>query len=263
LDHQGQLAVVSTRLGTLMARLDWAGAPRVWEEGVNHGVLYSDGVGVAWNGLIAVTEAASGTQDTNVYFDGHRLVVTQDISDFEATIEAYTYPDEFEEHSGFGETHSRKRFGLSYRTQSSEGDKLHIVYDALVNEPDRSWSTISDTPEPSTFQWDIVANAVNIPGARPSSHLVVDLGVSHPALVTAVENWLYGTSTEDPRLPDPEEIIDIFEAVTTLRITYNGDGTYTADGPDTVVEPVMDGQFQINAPTALFLDESTFQVQSF
>jgi len=239
-----------------MTRLDWAGAPRGYEIGVSNAVLYSDGVGAAWNGLLEVSEGASGTQTLDHFYDGRRLTILQEIGDFEAALQVFTYPDELED-PGI------QRFGLSYRTQHNAGDKIHIVYNALVKKPDRQLSTVAANVSPSIFSWNLQASAINIPGARPSSHLIVDTADSSPELVAIVEGWLYGTVSTEPRLPDPEEFVDIFEAATTLRIRNNGDGTWTATGPDDVVVDNGDGSFTIHAPTLHFLDEGLFVVDSF
>lgn len=236
-----------------MSRLIWETSPR-YEEGLSHAVLYSGDRGVTWNGLISVEEGASGTQDLTHYFDGRRLIITQEIGDFEASIQAFTYPEAFEEYDGFSVRQSLKRFGLSYRIRGSAGDKIHLIYNAWVRTPDRQWTTLRESVDLSTFRWDILATAVNIPGGRPASRLVVDTEMASPGLVSTLEDWLYGTETEDPRLPDPEELVDIFEAETTLRITQNGDGTYTASGPDSVIQLNVDGSFDISAPTVLFID---------
>ncbi len=239
-----------------MSRLDWASVPAAYEVGVSNAVLYSEGVGIAWNGLMQVDEGASGTQNLDTYFDGRRLVIMQEIGDFEATIQAFTYPDELED-PGI------RRFGLSYRTQHSEGDRINIVYNSLFKPPNQRWDSKGKNLSPSIFAWDLQASLVNIPGARPSSRLVVDTGSTSPELVDIVEGWLYGTDTTESRLPEPEEFVDLFEAATTLRIRQNGDGTWSATGPDDVVVIHEDGSFTIHAPTLQFLDGSTFVVDSF
>lgn len=262
---QSSLAFESSGYSGLidMTRLNWDQAPRVYEEGVDHAVLYSGDEVVVWNGLVAVDEHGTGEQDLNHYLDGRRLVVSQQIGDFEASLQAYTYPDEFDAYNGYLDDRTYRRFGLSYRTQSSDGDKLHIIYNALVRPNNRSWSSLTNVSNPSIFIWDIQASSVNVPGARPTSHLIVDTATAKPELIQLIEEWLYGTDLDDPRLPDPEEIVDVFEAATTLRITQNEDGTWTATGPDDIVVIDPDGSFQITAPTAHFLDVDLFVVDSF
>lgn len=244
-------------------RLEW-GQTRDYEDGVSQAVLYSDGLGVAWNGLVGVDDSEAGGENVSYYFDGLQVAVTQNSGDFQAAIQAYTYPDELDYHIGYLDDDRRlRRFGLSYRTHGSAGDKLHLVYNALIKSPDRGLSTIGRSLAPTLFRWDIQTHSINIPGAQPGSHLVVDTAHAKPELVELVEGWLYGTDTTEPHLPDPEEIIDAFEVNTTLRIRNNGDGTWTATGPDHIVQVHGDGSFTITAPTLQFLDEGIFVVDSF
>lgn len=240
-----------------MTRIDWGSAPRPHNGGVDHGVLYSNGVGVPWNGLISVDEKESGTLDTTHYFEGRLLVVVEDLSDFAATIESYMYPPEFEDFTGFGLQDPYKRFDLSYRS----GDKIHLVYNALSKPGDRTWKSVSKSIEPVTFSWDISTSAIPIPGASPASHLVIDTS-SFPNVIETIGEWLYGTDTSDPRMPAPEELIDLFETETMLKVVYHGDGTYTVTGPDDMLQVNPDGTFHIQSPSAFPLDDGRFVVSS-
>jgi hypothetical protein len=245
-----------------MTRLVWGEGPRLFDLGVDQGVLYLDGEGVAWNGLVSVNERATGRLDTEHYFDGNRLHISQDLGDFEATVSAYTYPDAFAEYNGYSERDIYQRFGFSYRTQHGDNHKIHLVYNVLVRNDSRAWKTLADRPDPSLFAWDIYASAVKIPGASPAAHLVMETPRTETALA-ALENILYGTDTTDPRLPEPEELVELYEAAALLRITYNGDGTYTASGPDDMVHILPDGRFEINAPSAFLINEDLFVVNSY
>lgn len=240
-----------------MTMLDWASAPRVWEQGVDRGVLYFEDEAHVWNGLESVDEKPSATQDASLYLDGVRLAVTEDIEDFAASVNAYTYPKILDGQSPY------TRYGISYRTTKSDGYLLHIVYNAILKPPARSWDSLARVITASMFQWDLQASAVIIPGARPSSHIVIDSAAAAPELVAMVEGWLYGTVDTDPYLPTPEDVVDLFEALTTLRITVNGDGTWTATGPDEILAVNPDGSFDISAPTAQFLETYLFTVSSF
>lgn len=244
-----------------MTRINWGQAPRPYDAGLDRGVLYSDGLGVPWNGLISVEETDPGELDATHYFEGRLLVVVEDLSDFAATIEAYTYPNEFEDYTGFGLQDPYKRFGLSYRTGNSEGDKLHLVYNALSKPSNRTWKTLTQSSEPTTFSWDISTSAIPIPGARPASHLVVDTS-SFPNVIETIGEWLYGTDTSDPRLPTPAELIDLFETETMLKVVYHGDGTWTATGPDSMIQVLGDGSYHIQSPSAFPLDNGAFVVSS-
>jgi hypothetical protein len=245
-----------------MTRLNWGDAPRPYEEGVDRGVLYSEGEGVVWGGLISVSEEDSSEVNTDYYLDGIRSVITQNLGEYSATIEAFTYPDQFAEHSGYAKTTSGKRFGLSYRTSYGDGHKLHLVYNVLATLSTRQWSTTSDSPSPSSFVWDIFASAIPIPGASPGSHLVLDTTES-PEVTAAIEDILYGTETLDPRLPDPEEVVDICERARPFRVVYDGDGTWTATGPDEMIQVYADGSFQLQALSVFHIDEDAFTVSSY
>lgn len=246
-----------------MPRLKWGEGPPLYDQGVDQGVLYLDGTGVPWNGLVSVDEKESGYLNTDHYFDGNRLHITQESGDFEATISAYTYPDAFGEYNGYSERETYKRFGLSFRTQYGDGGyKLHLVYGVLVRSDSRSWSTVAAVPEPSLFNWDIYGTAVPVPGASPSARLTMEVP-RDPSVFSVLEDILYGTDTSDPRLPDPAEVVELYESATMLRIVYNEDGSYTASGPDDMVQIMADGRFVIDAPTAFLINEDIFTVNSY
>lgn len=245
-----------------MVRLQWGALPPMYDNGVDQGVLYLDDGAHPWNGLVSVDERDTSTIETEHYFDGNRLHISQELGDFEGTIEAYTYPDVFAEYNGWGEKEEYKRFGFSYRTQYGQNHKIHLVYNVLVRDDSRTWTTSSDKPNPSTFRWDIYGSAVPIPGASPASRLVLETP-SDASVITELEDILYGTSETEPRLPSPEEIVELYESRTTLRITQHGNGTWTAEGPDDMVWVLPDGRFEINSPSAFLMKEGRFVVNSF
>jgi hypothetical protein len=245
-----------------MPRLAWGEGPPEYDLGVDHGVLYLGGVGVPWNGLVSVEERDTALVSADYYFDGQLLAISQLTGDFEASISAYTYPDAFAEYNGFSERSTYQRFGLSYRTQHADKQRLHLVYGALVNEKGRSWQTVSDSADATLFRWDITTTAVPMPGASPASHLILDVPRNSDAF-TDVEDILWGTDTTDPRLPTPAELIEIYDAATILTIVYNGDGSYTASGPDDMVRLLDNGRFEISAPSVFFKDADIFVVNSY
>lgn len=245
-----------------MTRLTWGDKPPMYDQGVDQGVLYLDDTAVPWNGLVAVDEKETGSVDTNHYFDGNRIHISQETGDFEARISAYTYPDLFSEYNGYSERETYKRFGFSYRTQYGDGHKIHLVYNVLVRDDSRSWTTDTQSPAPSLFNWDIYSSTVRVPGSSPSTRLVME-APRDPSVLSKIEDILYGTDITEPRLPEPAEIVELYEAATLLRITYNGDGTYTASGPDDMVRVLPDGRFEINAPSAFLLNEGIFVVHSY
>lgn len=245
-----------------MTRLVWGQGARPVDEGLDQGVLYSDESAVPWNGLIAVKENDDSSVSLDQYIDGIRTVITQQLGDFSASLEAFTYPDEFIAYDGYSDDPSNKRFGLSYRTPHGNGHHIHVVYNALARPQIRSWKTLAAQTEPDAFVWDISAAAIDVPGASPTAHLMIDTNLT-PEVIPTVEGWLYGTATEDPRLPTPLEFVNLFESATILRITYNPDGSWTATGPDEFFEIKPDGTFSITAPTASHLDPGYFDVRSY
>lgn len=210
-----------------MARLVWdKTGERFYETGVRQGVLYPmvDGAypkGVAWNGLTAVTESPSGAESTALYADDIKYLNLRSTEEFGATIEAYTYPKEFEECDGSAELATgvtigqqpRKSFGLSYRTalgndveNENHGYKLHLIYGATASPSEKAYATISDSPEAITFSWEVTTVPVNVEGFKPTALLTIDSTKIDPAKLTALEDILYGKAEAEARLPLPDEI---------------------------------------------------------
>lgn len=225
-----------------MSRLTWDNTgERFYETGVKQGVLYplqADGKyskGVAWNGLTAVTESPSGAEATALYADDIKYLNLISTEEFGATIEAYTYPDEFAECDGSAALvdgimlgqQKRKTFGLCYKTTvgndtdgNDYGYKLHLIYGCLAAPSEKAYSTINDSPEAITFSWEVSTTPVNVEGFKPTSQITIDstkIPESAAAKLTALEDILYGKDGEvtegaGPRLPLPDEIKTLFSA---------------------------------------------------
>ena len=219
-----------------MARLQWdKTGERVYESGVDHGVLYvmdgtgAYGTGVVWNGLTAVTESPSGAEPNPQYADNIKYLNLISAEEFGATIEAFTYPKEFEQCDGTASLapgitigqQARKTFGFSYRTKvgndvegQDAGYKLHLVYGALAAPSERAYSTINDSPEAITFSWEVTTTAVAVAGHKPTAILTIDSTLVDKADLTALEDLLYGptTGTGTPKLPLPAEVMAIINA---------------------------------------------------
>lgn len=266
-----------------MPRLTWdTPGSKVFETGVDRGVLYpQDGDGIPWVGLSSITEGSSGGEAKASYVDGVKYLNRSTPSEATATLEAYTYPDIFSEIDGTQSiaaglgimNQPRKEFGLSYRTMvgddlggPSKAYKIHILYNSLATPSDKSFSTMGDSSEPSTFSWDLSTRAIKFEdpafGVKYGSHLVLDTRTMYPWAVAAVEDVLYGTDDIPARLPSPRELLDLFIDNALLKITDNGDGTWTADGPDSIISMLDPTTFQINWPSAVYLTETTYQVSS-
>lgn len=205
----------------------------LYETGISKGVLYpqsSSGtypLGVAWNGLTAVTESPSGAEPTALYADDIKYLNILSAEEFAATIEAYTYPDEFAECDGSAELiagvsigqQPRKAFGLAYRTLvgndtdgNDHGYKLHIIYGALAAPSEKGYATVNDSPEAITFSWEVSTTPVNVTGKKPTATVVIDSTKVATEKLAALEKVLYGSDDTDPRLPLPDEIKSIMDA---------------------------------------------------
>ena len=211
-----------------MSKIVWdAIGEHTFETGVRNGVLYlkdAEGAysnGVAWNGLTSVSESPEGAEATDLYADDIKYLTLMSAENFKATIEAYTYPVEFEECDGSATIangvvigqQSRKPFGLCYRTAigndtdgNEHGYKLHIVYGCQASPSEKQYSTINDSPEAITFSWEVNTTPVNVTGKKPTATLIIDSTKADKAKLTALEAILYGSEQTEPRLPLPDEI---------------------------------------------------------
>lgn len=200
---------------------------RLYETGVDHGVLYplqaggEYNKGVAWNGLTAVTESPSGAEASPMYADNIKYLNLMSAEEFGATIEAYTYPDEFAECDGSASIatgvyigqQSRKTFGLSYRTvigndvdNNDYGYKLHLIYGALAAPSEKGYTTINDSPEAITFSWEVTTTPVNVEGFKPTACVTIDSTKADKSKLAALEDILYGSASDEARLPLPDEV---------------------------------------------------------
>ena len=216
-----------------MSRLVWdQTGERLYETGVKMGVLYpqESGVypkGVAWNGLTAVTESPSGAEATALYADDIKYLSLMSAEEFGATIEAYTYPDEFAQCDGSAEIatgvvigqQKRKTFGLCYRTvvgndtdSNEHGYKLHLIYGALAAPSEKAYATINDSPEAITFSWAVTTTPVNVDGFKPTASITIDSTKAEAAKLKALEDILYGTAEKEARLPLPDEVATLMKA---------------------------------------------------
>ena len=213
-----------------MSKIVWdQTGQRLYETGVKQGVLYvqESGAypkGVAWNGLISVTESPSGAEPTPLYADDIKYLNLMSNEEFGATIEAYTYPDDFAACDGSAELatgvvigqQARKTFGLSYKTTlgndvdgNDYGYKLHLIYGGLAAPSEKGYSTINDSPEAITFSWEISTTPVAVEGHKPTASITIDSTKVDAAKLTALETILYGSEDAEHRLPLPDEILTI------------------------------------------------------
>lgn len=230
-----------------MTALKWDQvSERRYETGVDRGVLYladNSGAyddGVAWNGLVSVTESPSGAEANPQYADNIKYLNLVSAEDFGATLEAFTYPDEFAQCDGSATPtpgvyigqQPRRSFGLSYRTKvgndvegTAFGYKLHLVYGCLAAPSEKAYQTINDSPEALTFSWALSTTPVGVTGHSPTAVLTIDSTKVSGASLQQLETVLYGSAGVDPSLPTPDQVIDILEGgvttVTPTAPTYN------------------------------------------
>ena len=201
---------------------------RLYETGVDHGVLYipdENGVyntGVAWNGLTTVSESPSGAEANALYADNIKYLNLYSAEEFSCTVEAFTYPEEFNQFDGMATPSSgtyvgqqaRGSFGLSYRSKVGNdlvgddyGYKLHLIYGCTASPSEKAYNTINDSPEAITFSWEISTIPMSVENMRPTSVITIDTVTATPANVTALEELLYGKEAVEPALPTPDEVV--------------------------------------------------------
>ena len=253
-----------------MTRLVWdAVGERFYETGVDRGVLYvPDSAGnyengYAWNGLTNVQETPTGAEASAQYADNQKYLNLYSAEEFGATLEAFTWPDEFNQFDGVVEPEAgvyvgqqnRGVFGLSYRTLigndqdgNAHGSKLHLVYGCQASPSDKGYSTVNDSPEPINFSWEIETTpvAVTLGGEeKVTALLTIDSRTADPTGWTALQDMLWGTAGTDPRLPLPNDVIALFTGTATLA---------------TPTEPTFNGTDEITIPTVTgveYYDEAT------
>lgn len=216
-----------------MSKLKWDQiGERLYETGVDKVVLFpmestgQYGTGVAWNGISAVNESPSGAEPTALYANNGKYLNLISNEDFAATIEAYTYPDEFEECDGSKEIapgvvigqQKRKVFGLAYRTLlgndvdgNDHGYKLHLVYGCLAAPSENNHSTVNDSPEAGTMSWSVSTTPVEVADAKPTATVTIDSTKADKAKLKKLEDMLYGTEQAESKLPLPAEVITLMK----------------------------------------------------
>ena len=201
---------------------------RTYETGVSKGVLYPQAAGaypkgVAWNGLTAVTESPSGAEATPLYADNIKYLNLMSAEEFGATVEAYTYPDEFGVCNGEASLvegvsigqQTRSAFGMAYQTKvgndvdADAGYKIHLIYGALAAPSEKAYATVNDSPEAITFSWELTTTPVEVDGFKPTATLVIDSTKVEASKLAALEKVLYGDADTEARLPLPNEVLSI------------------------------------------------------
>lgn len=249
-----------------MAKITWGAlGAKTFESGVSKGVLYPrSGPGVAWNGLISVTERPSGGELTPHYLNGVKYYISSAPEEFEAAIEAYTYPEEFEALTGMAsdglypgliyDQQPREFFGLSYRTEVGDdvngqesSYKIHLVYNAIATPSDRGYQTFSDSPDAISFTWDLATVPTVLSNMSPTAHFIIHVGRSRKGPAAAIEDILYGTDTQNPRQPSISEIVALYQDWAGFQImpnTLTGMAQIEIKGVDDLTGEFEDGLFK-------------------
>ena len=218
-----------------MAKLVWdQSGSRFYETGVSKGVLYpmsstpgTYAAGVAWNGLSSVSESPTGAEPSPIYADNIKYLNLLSAEEFEASIEAFTYPEEFAACDGSAEVSKgmfvsqqpRKQFALCYQTKigndldPDKGFKIHIIYGALASPTERAYETVNDSPEAMTFSWELTTTPVEVTGYKPTAHVVIDSTKADATKLATLLDALYGTEDEEPEILLPDAIAAILGTV--------------------------------------------------
>lgn len=250
---------------------------RYFETGLDRGVLYpKGGPAVPWNGLTGVDEKG-GDGSTAYYVDGRPFLFLPKPKEFQATLTAYTYPDEFAPMMGLVEaadgvyldSQQSDSFDLSYRTLIGNavvgealGYKIHLIYNATVIPQDASFGTSGDTVNPTEFSWEIQAVPVPVSGYRATAHVTIDTRHMDSARLAEIETMLYGDPETLDGLPAPQTILDTLSFGDTIVILDNGDGTWTAEGSYKNIYMIGDGIFQIDNVNAVDNLDGTYTISS-
>jgi hypothetical protein len=251
---------------------------RLFETGINKGVLYfPDGGGVAWNGLTSI-DVESTTSLESVYYDGVKFNDIIIAGDFTASLRAFTYPDEFLEYEGIGEEQAglymadqpQKLFHMSYQTKTVDGHgnewfKIHMLWNLTAVPSTRSYRTLSLEVEPSEFEWSITSVPEPVDNYRPTSHVIIDSRKMDEWLIEDIQTILYGGPGEDeiPTMPSLKGFISYIRKWDRMIITDHGDGTWSAEtAREGYIVMVDETTFVINNANAEYLDPETYEISS-
>jgi hypothetical protein len=262
-----------------MTKIVWdADGTRLYEGGVSHTVLYlDDGTAIPWSGVTSISEKVEGETSTPLYRDGAKFMDVKDNGDFAATMTVYTYPDEFAEYDGYSlignglyaKNQQPKRFDLCYRTETGDGTKglgvgykIHIVYNIAATQSPVTFATQGGSVDPVDFQWTLGATPENAPGFRATAHAVIDSRRISKYLLADLEDMLYGTAATPARLPRLAELNFFVQDWALILLIDNGDGTWSATGPEEYIRMLDSETFQISGIDGFFIDSDTYEIHT-
>lgn len=257
-----------------MSKLSWVSTTEnVYEAGLDKGVFYPpSGSGVPWNGLVSVDENTNAEDPLPIFVDGVKVFDVPAPREFTATLSCYTYPDEFLEFDGYMEAaegmyfgeQMPASFGLCYRTRigSTKHYKLHLLYNMTATPGAVSRKTFANIPEPSLLSWKLQGAPMKTNGGRPTSHVVLDTRRIDKGVLRHIEEVLYGSDDNEPRLPSPNDLEFFFSDVNPVVVTLlAASGEYALWAPSFYMT-VTDGVFEFTGPTFEDFGDGTFSVES-
>ena len=240
---------------------------RDYSAGLDRGVLYpSVGPGVAWNGLVSITESSDDIRNLQVYVDGQKVNQQSSSGAFSADLTAYTYPTEFYDYSGvkaLSRTRSRDEFGLTWRVMiGSEGDyEIHLVYLARATPQQIAHKSLDTGAEAETMAWSLTTRPIFFDD-KQISHLIMRSTDFRPGALAEIEEGLYGGYLTDSKILQPQEILDIIEKYAIFKVTDNGDGTVTISGPDDAVFSLDATTWRLDWPSVIQISGDTYRLSS-
>lgn len=238
-----------------MTRLTWDNPKeRPMKIGVDRGVLYIYNVGYVWDGLVTVIESPSNANENAEYYDGQKYIQQRTAEELSISISAFTYPDRLDDND--------ELLGLCYRTMLDKGYELHLVYNLSLDANEIAYSSMEPGIDPSNFKWDGTTLPVQVSGLKATSHIIVNSNYAPAETVSALEDILYGVDTVDARLPSIDEVYSVFNAHAIFRIIDNGDGTWTAVGPDSMIEMIDTTTYKITTPSIVYIDAESYKIRS-
>lgn len=263
-----------------MTAIVWdAPGTRKFETGVDRGVLYDSGGqnGVPWLGLISVEESIEREVQAK-HIDGVKYLEYQTAGDYAGTLNAYTYPDVFDEYNGVTQLgtlglHVHEQppttFCLAYRTKLGNdiagvdlGYRIHMLYSLSASPDPITHSTLGSEVSPTEFSWSLSGIPQTVPGAKPSAHISVDSTKIDPFKLEVLEDILYGTESVAPSLPSPTDIYNLVNDDYIFIVKDNGDGTWTGWAHEDHITMISATEFEISDVDGVFLDANTYQVST-
>ena len=237
-----------------MAKIQWSLENSKKDIGLQSAVLYGENDYTPWFGLVSADDISQTTISTEVYFDGVLTLLSERVESAGLDITAFTYPSIFESF------HVNRFLGLVFITEVLDTRYLHLIYDCVIIPGNKVYKTHSSLPNTSLFEFKLRAADKSIDGFLPLNHFLINLSMDEELTQNLLDR-LFGTVATDPYLPTPQELVSLFETKASLIIRHNGDGTWTAIGPDSMLSST-NGEMQITAPSAYNISSNYFLVSS-